>query len=129
MTSTPSRSRASTRMSRPGMVGPSSARLAAGAAKGDFFFDPAVSVVLLMGSFGCGRRCGQQKTHSRVSRGFLLKCLHSTSANGVGNDYDDGQCDDLFGVFQHYALILAEFPVRSSPVFAGFTTFFAPLRL
>src|ERR1041385_1534833 len=69
MTSTPSRSRASTRMSRPSMAGPTSARLAAvvrgAAAAADFFF-VADSVVLLMALFGCGRvAAGQAKTRDR----------------------------------------------------------------
>jgi len=41
---------------------------------------------------------------------------HSTSANGVAN-YNDDQCDDLYGVFQHYVFNLTEFRGASSPLF------------
>jgi len=36
----------------------------------------------------------------------LVKLYHSTSANGVAN-YDDDQCDDLCGVFQHCGFSLS----------------------
>ena len=68
MTSTPSRSRASTKMSRPNMVLPTSARFAF-----DFFLE-ADSVVLLIVLFGYGRHdVGQQKTHSRYQPWVLVK--------------------------------------------------------
>jgi hypothetical protein len=53
----------------------------------------------------------------------LVKLYHSTSANGVAN-YDDDQCDDLYGVFQHCVFNLMEFPAQSSPVFSQFQHFF-----
>jgi len=55
------------------------------------------------------------------SRGLLSKLnLTTTSANGVVSYNDDDQCDDLYDVFQHCALNLAEFPIQSSPVFSQF---------
>src|SRR5665213_4266247 len=69
MTSQPSRSRASTKMSRPNMAGPTSARRT-----GDFAgFAFADSVVLLMGLLGCGGAAkGNKKPTAVASRGFLL---------------------------------------------------------
>src|SRR5208282_2206706 len=98
MTSTPSRSRAWTRMSHPAMAGPTSARRA----EAGFFScragatfaaeaDPVVSIVLLICAFGCGRWRGLNKKPTTVaSRGFLSKFnLTTTSTNGVADDNDD----------------------------------------
>ena len=68
---------------------------------GGFGFCFAVSVVLLMCSFGCGRLARvKQKTHGRCQPWVLVKLLRSTSANGVAS-YDDYQNDSLWDVFQH----------------------------
>src|SRR5580658_6999495 len=99
MTSTPSRSRASTRMSRPNLTGPTSARCRstgrAGALAVDFFFAGAVSVVLLITSyyFKAGGM-GNKNPTTVASRGFLSKfSLFATRACGsVG--YDDYQCQN-----------------------------------
>src|SRR4030095_3228498 len=102
MTSPPSRSRASTRMSRPNMTGPTSARptgagFGLARAVAAVFFVLAVVFVLLI-TFCCwpafgGRR--NKKPTTVASRGCLSKSFGlSTSANGVAN-YNDDQQDYL----------------------------------
>src|SRR6266576_3634956 len=94
MTSTSSRSRASTRISRPNMAAPTSARFAGDLPCAAFFF--VISVVLLMLLFLlCGWRRGPNKKPTTVSsRGFLSKSYLTTSADGVVF-YDDDYQGDL----------------------------------
>src|ERR1039457_558884 len=93
ITSTPARSRASTKMSRPNRAGPTSARgLAAG-----LVFAFADAVVLLMVSIICGDAAkGNKKPTALSAVGFVkvLRSTSATSANGIAG-YDDYQNDSL----------------------------------
>src|ERR1043166_8859230 len=98
MTSTPSRSRASTRISRPGIIGPTSARavamVAGGAGAVDFMRLALAVVLLIVCVFIRPADAGDEKTHDRFQPWVLVESLllASTSANGVGN-YDDQQAN------------------------------------
>src|SRR5262245_5829738 len=88
-TSTPSRSRASTRMSRPGMRGPTSAREGEGEAEAEYvgFAAFAVEAALLIVSvcwLGLAD-AGDENTQDRCQPWVFVEMssLCSTSANGV----------------------------------------------
>src|SRR4051794_14849292 len=96
MVSTPSRSRASTRISLPNMARPISARSAVALAFTD-------SVILLISFYLLTGGRGIKKPTAVSSRGFLSKIsLFATSANGVVH-YDDQNCQDLSNKNNHWA--------------------------
>src|SRR3982074_1600862 len=88
MVSTPSRSRASTRISLPNMARPISARSELGA--GAVLLDSVVLLINLYFLTGIGG--GRKKPTAVSSRGFLSKIsLFATSADGVVQ-HDDNNC-------------------------------------
>src|ERR1043165_2751844 len=98
MTSTPSRSRASTRMSRPGAIAPTSAR--GGAVGGFASFN---CEVLLIGGF-CfwPADAGGEKTHDRCQPWVVVEIVRSTPTGPDGAVcYDDDQQVDLLNIANH----------------------------
>src|SRR5262245_33254816 len=91
MTSTPSRSRASTKMSRPNIKGPTFPLWAELASEVFFALaDGAVLLITVLGSVA-GRPQVTKKPTTVASRGFLSKSFpSSTSTNGAAY-YDDQQ--------------------------------------
>lgn len=102
MTSTPARSRASTKISRPNISGPTSALPAEDAFVVFLVF--AVAFVLLIRSMFCGRRSRVTKNPRPFPAvGCCRNCyLPSTSPSGVAA-YDDYQQVDLYESANHRA--------------------------